>query len=73
MSLNTRVAHARTLKPMLFDDEYIELARATRPSPVTKARRSDQPEARTPSAWRGRLAGLHSFRTLLDYPATLEF
>ena len=27
-----------TLKPMLFDDEYLELARATRPSPVAKLR-----------------------------------
>jgi len=30
------------LKPMLFDDEYVEQARAARPSPVARARRSDQ-------------------------------
>jgi len=34
-----------TLKPMLFDDEYVDLARA---SPVAKAPRSDQAKPKTP-------------------------
>jgi hypothetical protein len=37
------------LKPMLFDDEYVEQARATRASPVAKARRSDQAKAKDAS------------------------
>jgi len=62
-----------TLKPMLFDDEYIDLARAARPSPVAKARRSDQ--AKTKDATRLGEDGLplHSFRTLLDDLATLAY
>ncbi|GAB7544574.1 IS1634 family transposase [Cupriavidus sp. 8B] len=61
------------LKPMLFDDEYVELARAARPSPVAKARRSDQ--AKIKDATRLGEDGLpvHSFRTLLDDLATLAY
>src|SRR5258708_19767885 len=37
------------LKPMLFDDEYVEQARATRASPMAKARRSTHPKPKTPT------------------------
>lgn len=53
--------------------DYIELARATRPSPVAKARRSEQ--AKDKDATRLGEDGLpvHSFRTLLDDLATLAY
>jgi transposase len=61
------------LKPMLFDDEYVKQARAARPSPVAKARRSEQ--AKLKDATRLGEDGLpvHSFRTLLDDLATLAY
>jgi hypothetical protein len=61
------------LKPMLFDDEFIEEARATRLSPVAKAQRSLQ--AKTKDALRQADDGLplHSFRTLLKDLATLTY
>jgi len=62
-----------TLKPMLFDDEYIELARATRPSPVAKARRSDQAKAKDATRLGEDGLPVHSFRTLLDDLATLAY
>ena len=55
-----------TLKPMLFDDEYIDLARAARPSPVAKARRSDQAKAKDATRLGEDGVPVHSFRTLLD-------
>jgi len=62
-----------TLKPMLFDDEYIELARAARPSPVAKAQRSEQAKAKDTTRLGEDGLPLHSFRTLLDDLATLAY
>jgi len=61
------------LKPMLFDDEYVELARAARPSPVAKARRSDQAKAKDATKLGEDGLPVHSFRTLLDDLATLAY
>jgi hypothetical protein len=61
------------LKPMLFDDEYVEQARAARPSPVAKARRSDQAKAKDASKPGEDGLPVHSFRTLLDDLATLTY
>lgn len=59
------------LKPMLFDDEFIEEARAARPNVVAKAGRSAA--AQTKDASKRAADGLpaHSFRTLLKDLATL--
>ena len=62
-----------TLKPMLFDDEYIDVARSARPSPVAKARRSDQAKAKDATRLGEDGLPLHSFRTLLDDLATLAY
>jgi hypothetical protein len=62
-----------SLKPMLFDDEYIEFARATRVSPVAKARRSDHAKAKDATRLSEDGLPLHSFRTLLDDLATLAY
>jgi transposase len=61
------------LKPMLFDDEYIEQARAARPSPVAKAQRSEQAKAKDASRRTEDGLPVHSFRTLLDDLATLTY
>ncbi|TDF58133.1 IS1634 family transposase [Cupriavidus sp. L7L] len=61
------------LKPMLFDDEYVELARTARPSPVAKARRSDQAKAKDTTRLGEDGLPVHSFRTLLDDLATLAY
>lgn len=61
------------LKPMLFDDEYVEQARAARPSPVAKARRSDQAKAKDATKRGEDGLPVHSFRTLLDDLATLTY
>jgi Transposase DDE domain len=61
------------LKPMLFDDEYVEQARAARPSPVAKARRSDQARAKDATKLGEDGLPVHSFRTLLDDLATLTY
>lgn len=61
------------LKPMLFDDEYVELARTARPSPVAKARRSDQAKAKDSTRLGEDGLPVHSFRTLLDDLATLAY
>ncbi|WP_454741270.1 IS1634 family transposase [Cupriavidus necator] len=61
------------LKPMLFDDEYVELARTARPSPVAKARRSDQAKAKDSTKLGEDGLPVHSFRTLLDDLATLAY
>src|SRR5471032_1767168 len=54
------------LKPMLFDDEYVEQARSERPSPVAKAQRSEQAKAKDASKHTEDGLPVHSFRTLLD-------
>jgi len=61
------------LKPMLFDDEYVEQARASRASPVAKARRSDQAKAKDATRLGEDGLPVHSFRTLLDDLATLAY
>jgi Transposase DDE domain len=61
------------LKPMLFDDEYVEQARAARPSPVAKAQRSEQAKAKDASKLTEDGLPVHSFRTLLDDLATLSY
>ncbi|AQH05064.1 hypothetical protein A9R05_39180 (plasmid) [Burkholderia sp. KK1] len=62
-----------TLKPMLFDDEYVEFARATRVSPVAKARRSDHAKAKDATRPSDDGLPVHSFRTLLDDLATRAY
>ncbi|MBK7237828.1 MAG: hypothetical protein IPI02_20245 [Sterolibacteriaceae bacterium] len=53
------------LKPMLFDDEYLDEASASRASPVIKAVRSKQAKAKDASKLAEDGLPLHSFRTLL--------
>jgi transposase len=59
------------LKPMLFDDEYLDEASATRASPVVKAVRSDHAKAKDASKRAEDGLPLHSFQTLLKDLATL--
>jgi hypothetical protein len=61
------------LKPMLFDDEYLDEASATRASPVAKAARSDHAKAKDASKHADDGLALHSFRTLLKDLATLTY
>jgi hypothetical protein len=61
------------LKPMLFDDEYLDEASATRASPVAKAVRSDHAKAKDASKQADDGLPLHSFRTLLKDLATLTY
>jgi hypothetical protein len=61
------------LKPMLFDDEYLEQASATRASPVAKAVRSEQAKAKDASKRAEDGLALHSFRTLLKDLGTLTY
>lgn len=59
------------LKPMLFDDEYLDEAGASRASPVAKAVRSDHARAKDKTRRADDGLALHSFRTLLKDLATL--
>jgi len=61
------------LKPMLFDDEYLIEASASRASPVAKAVRSEQAKAKDASKRADDGLPLHSFRTLLKDLATLTY
>ncbi len=61
------------LKPMLFDDEYLDEASASRVSPVVKAVRSEQAKAKDASKLADDGLPLHSFRTLLQDLATLAY
>ena len=61
------------LKPMLFDDEYLEEASASRTSPVAKAVRSEHAKAKDASKRADDGLPLHSFRTLLKDLATLTY
>ena len=61
------------LKPMLFDDEFIEEASEARVSPVTKAIRSEHAKAKDASKLADDGSPLHSFRTLLQDLATLGY
>jgi len=61
------------LKPMLFDDEFIEQAQAARASPVNKALRSEHAKAKDATRRADDGAPLHSFRTLLQDLATVAY
>jgi hypothetical protein len=61
------------LKPMLFDDEYLDQASTSRASPVAKAVRSEHAKAKDASKLAGDGLPLHSFRTLLHDLATLAY
>jgi hypothetical protein len=61
------------LKPILFDDEFLEQASATRVSPVAKAVRSDQAKTKDASKRSEDGLPLHSFRTLLQDLATVAY
>ena len=61
------------LKPMLFDDEYLDEASATRTSSVAKAVRSDHAKAKDASKHADDGLPVHSFRTLLKDLATLTY
>lgn len=61
------------LKPMLFDDEYLDEASAARASPVAKAVRSAHARAKDKNKRAEDGLPLHSFRTLLQDLATLAY
>ncbi len=61
------------LKPMLFDDEHLDEASASRASPVAKAVRSEQAKAKDASKRADDGLPLHSFRTLLKDLGTLSY
>ncbi len=61
------------LKPMLFDDEHLDEASATRPSAVAKAVRSEHAKAKDASKTADDGLPLHSFRTLLKDLGTLAY
>jgi len=61
------------LKPMLFDDEYLDEASASRASPVLKAVRSPRAKAKDASKTADDGLPLHSFRTLLQDLGTLAY
>lgn len=61
------------LKPMLFDDEYLDEASAGRASAVAKAVRSEQAKTKDASKRAEDGLPLHSFRTLLKDLATLTY
>lgn len=61
------------LKPMLFDDEHLDEAGASRPSAVAKAVRSEHAKAKDVSKTADDGLPLHSFRTLLKDLGTLTY
>jgi Transposase DDE domain len=61
------------LKPMLFDDEQLDAAGATRASAVTKAVRSEHAKDKDKSKCADDGLPLHSFRTLLKDLGTLAY
>jgi hypothetical protein len=61
------------LKPLLFDDEYLEQASASRASPVLKAVRSEHAKAKDMHRTTADGTPLHSFRTLLADLGTLAY
>lgn len=61
------------LKPMLFDDEYLDEASASRASPVLKAHRSEHAKTKDASRTADDGLPLHSFRTLLQDLGTLAY
>ena len=61
------------LKPMLFDDEYLDEASASRASPVLKAVRSEHARAKDASKRTDDGLPAHNFKTLLQDLATLSY
>lgn len=61
------------LKPMLFDDEHLDEADASRVSPVVKAVRSEHAKTKDASKTADDGLPLHSFRTLLKDLSTLTY
>jgi len=61
------------LKPLLFDDEQLDVASASRVSAVTKAVRSEHAKAKDASKCADDGLPLHSFRTLLKDLGTLAY
>jgi hypothetical protein len=61
------------LKPMLFDDEFIEKAQASKVSAVARARRSDHAKDKDASKHADDGTPLHSFRTLMQDLGTLAY
>ena len=61
------------LKPMLFDDEHLDAASASRASPVVKAVRSAHARAKDANKTADNGLPLHSFRTLLQDLGTLAY
>lgn len=61
------------LKPMLFDDEFLEQAQAQRLSPVAKAVRSQHARRKDASKRAEDGLPLHSLRTMLQDLATLAY
>lgn len=61
------------LKPMLFDDEFIEQTRSTRVSAVAKAQRSAHAKAKEATRQADDGLPVHSFRTLMQDLATLTY
>jgi hypothetical protein len=61
------------LKPLLFDDEYLDEASAARASAVAKALRSEHARAKDASKMADDGSPLHSFRTLLQDLSTLAY
>jgi hypothetical protein len=61
------------LKPMLFDDEFIEQTQAARASPVNKALRSDHARAKDASKHANDGSPVHSLRTLLQDLGTVAY
>lgn len=61
------------LKPMLFDDEHLDAASASRASPVVKAVRSAHARAKDASKTADDGLPVHSFRTLLQDLGTLAY
>ena len=61
------------LKPMLFDDEHLDEASASRASPVLKAVRSEHAKTKDASKRADDGLPLHSFKTLLQDLATLSY
>ena len=61
------------LKPILFDDEHLEQASASRASPVLKAIRSTHAKAKDTRKTADDGLALHSFRSLLEDLGTLAY
>jgi transposase len=61
------------LKPMLFDDEFVEEAQLQKPSAVAKALRSDHAKIKDATKQSDDGLPVHSFRTLMQDLGTLTY